>query len=204
MNTWISKASALMGCALLLAGCEPASGTGGFGFLQSGSGGLFSPAAPVRSTVLADGNVTLVAPDGYCIDARSQRATFALMARCDRLGEEDANATAEPVALITATLTPAGEDVTLDAADIVPAGFDVVDRLQRDTRVVVRVVGTPPEKSFHKDHWRGAAEVNGYVLGLALYTDAEMPPLGPYGRLMLDQSLSASQTQSRKTNSEPE
>lgn len=35
---------------------------------------------------MANGALTLVAPEGFCIDKRSLKSSFALLARCDTLG----------------------------------------------------------------------------------------------------------------------
>ena len=73
MNTWTFKGlvTTLATC-LALAGCDAVDGLALSGAFDR---------EPLKTAELADGAITLVPPEGFCIDPRSLKARFALMAR---------------------------------------------------------------------------------------------------------------------------
>ena len=79
MITWTSKSPFAALALLTLSACE-----GGQGFSRGGS--PVAEEKPLRQAILADGAVQVVPPQGYCIDPKSLKSRFALMARCDALG----------------------------------------------------------------------------------------------------------------------
>ncbi len=198
MSTWISKAGLTLALTFGLAACDAPQAGGGLEFLSGGGGGLFEAAAPLEQTDMAGGAVTLVAPSGFCIDRRSVRSNFALMARCDRLGGNPDGSAFEPLALLTATILDKGDASALSEKDVLPDGFKVIDRLNGARSLVLRVDGPPPSQNLNRDHWRGATQVGAYVVGISVYTPADEPPLGPYGRVLLNQSLAATRENSPK------
>ena len=90
---------------LTLSACE-----GGQGFSLGGSTGAAEE--PLRQTILADGAVQVVPPQGYCIDRKSLKSRFALMARCDALGLPDV-VTAAPLGILTLALIETEPDAPL-------------------------------------------------------------------------------------------
>ena len=155
MITWNYK-STLGGLAFLsLAGCDAE---------LSGAG----PNLALPQAQMVSGTVALVPPPGYCIDRRSLKDRFALMARCDKLGAPSASATA-PLGLITVSLS-AGESLP-NPTDIARALSleDVADQSTTADSVVFRASGEPPVAGMGRRHWRGAALVAGQVMGVAVY-----------------------------------
>ena len=82
MITWTSKSPLAALAMLTLSACE-----GGQGFSFGSRGGAADK--PLLQTALAGGAVQVVPPQGYCIDPKSLKRRFALMARCDALGLPD-------------------------------------------------------------------------------------------------------------------
>ena len=82
MNTWSFRAALFALFASLLASCD-------------GAENLFEGVLADRKNTalpqatLAFGAVKLIPPEGYCIDAGNLSNDFAIMARCDTLGDQD-------------------------------------------------------------------------------------------------------------------
>ena len=102
MITWTSKSPLAALAMLTLSACE-----GGQGFSFGGSPD--TPEKPLLQTALAGGAVQVVPPQGYCIDPKSLKRRFALMARCDALGLPDA-VSAAPRGILTLALIEAEAD----------------------------------------------------------------------------------------------
>ncbi|WP_299684055.1 hypothetical protein [uncultured Tateyamaria sp.] len=182
MNTWTSRVCAAVLTCLTLAGCE-----GGFGLPGTGDDdGL-------RSATLGLGAVTLVAPNGFCIDKRSLRARFALMARCDTLGvRADGDV---PLALITATTVPGDTARPITPEDLGTRAETVLDRADRDGLTMVQVRGTPPSPELREIYWRAAGRVGNQIVGLAIYEAQDSAPLGARAPRLLEQTMQLSQAQ---------
>jgi len=172
MITWNSKSLAAGALLLALAGCENPGGTGG---TIAGSA--------LTSAKLARGAVTLVPPVGYCVDKRSLRASFAIMARCDTLG---GTATyGAPLAVITAA--------TVASATSAAAGGSqnetILSRRQLETVTLLRVKGKPPSPNMRDEFWRAVGLVGDQVIGLAIYEAANGADLGELAPELLVQTM---------------
>jgi len=183
MITWTSRPRACRSLAvgaflLALAGCEAPGGAGG---TNAGS--------TLTSARLARGAVTLVPPVGYCVDKRSLRASFAIMARCDTLG---GTATyGAPLAVITAA--------TVASATSAAAGGSpnetVLSRRQLGTVTVLRVKGKPPSPDMSDEFWRAVGLVGNQVIGLAIYEPAGGAGLGEVAPQLLAQTMRRTRAQ---------
>jgi hypothetical protein len=143
MNTWTFKGlvKALATC-LALAGCDAVDGL------------ALSRAfdrEPLKSAELADGAITLVAPEGFCIDPRSLKARFALMARCDTLGGDKGQDA--PLAVITATAVPLTANAFVTIDDLVTEHEAVLSRETLDNLTMVQVQGDPPIENARAVYW---------------------------------------------------
>lgn len=177
----ISEAGAALVAAFLLAACDPAGVSG---------------AAPGRVTVKAGGQpITIAAPAGFCVDARSTSVTstgaFVLLGDCVLLGK-GAPAESRPTvgAALTASVSSGGlgdgGPATQSLADLeryvrTPRGRALVGRggepdrvriLATETRagvlyVLVEDRGAQPITGADPRFWRGFLEVNGRLLGIS-------------------------------------
>ncbi|WP_299285174.1 hypothetical protein [uncultured Tateyamaria sp.] len=178
MSTWTCK-GLIAAAFLALVGCDEAA---------------FGPSSQaLLSADLGNSGVRLVPPQGYCIDRRSLRASFALMARCDTLGGE--RSVAVPLAVITATATPRLDD----AASAATNSETVLGRLRTSTLAMVQVRGTPPSPTLRDVYWRGVGDVGDHVLGLAIYESKDGANLGEQAPELLVQAMqrTLSQTAAR-------
>jgi hypothetical protein len=173
MSTWTSKAAAAVLTALgLLAGCDE---------MQTGG----TPRSQALSQAdMAGGAVTLVPPQGFCIDRRSVEDRFALMARCDRLGASPATAAAAPVGIIAISLLesegaglPRPED-TARAASLTR----IAEPVESEGVLVFRATGPVPVGGMDPRHWRGTARIGDFILGTALYGPANGRTMTEEGR----------------------
>ena len=170
-----------LAAALLLAACDPAGVSG---------------SAPGRVTVNAGGQpITIAAPAGFCVDARSTSVTstgaFVLLGDCVLLGKSTP-ATAGPTvgAALTASVSTGGlgdgGPATQSLADLeryvaTPRGRALVGRggntdrvriLATETRagvlyVLVEDRGAQPITGLDPRFWRGFLEVNGRLVGIS-------------------------------------
>ena len=174
MNTWIFRRFGLIALLLGLAAC---SDEGGFSLLSQGRLFESQPAAPPLARAnLGGGILTLVPPEGFCVDPSTLQDRFALMARCDALGASD-GFSGQPRVLITASLAPPTDDTMMSAADLRTGDERITSQQERDGLTLVQLDGTAPIRDMARTYWRAAAKADGVLLGLALYTleDAEPP-----------------------------
>lgn len=179
MITWTSK-SALAALALLtLSACE-----GGQGFSLPGAP---RGTSALSQTTLADGAVTVVPPAGYCIDRQSLKPRFALMARCDTLGQTEAD-TSLPLAVLTLALVPTEPDAPL------PTPQDVAEALKltqisevggSDGATIFVAEGPVPAVGMSGRHWRGMAQIAGHLVSVTLYGAPQSRALSDEGRALL-------------------
>lgn len=189
MTTWISKTALAGALCLALAACEDIAGVSG-----AQDNGL-------PSASLARGAVSLVPPVGYCIDKRTIRARFALMARCDTLG---GTATfGAPLAVITAaTVDQSAVDASRDAN-----GETILSRRSGDALTLLEINGTPPTPDMRPVFWRAVGLVGDQVIGLAIYEGENGEPLGERAPQLLRETMqrtrarSAVQSRSAQDNS---
>lgn len=166
MTIWNCKRAGLTIGALLLAGCNGAP----MSFMSNLKVPSLGKKALQTETRLSGSRLTLVAPDGYCIDSTNQTAEFALMARCDVLGsEEDVTA---PIAIIAVSVTPPPADGTLPSAEVIAKtkGLSEPTRIrEEDGQVIFRTTGTPPGEGLDETHWRGAALIGDQIVGVGVF-----------------------------------
>ncbi len=168
-------------CCLALTACDD---IGGPGLGATAPEGL-------AFAELGRGAVTLVPPDGFCIDPRSLRASFALIARCDTLGGGQGRG--QPLAIITATTVPS----SAEAASAVGTDQEtVLDETRTDALVLARVRGTPPSPDVRDIYWRAVGQIGDQAVGFALYEASGSPELGALAPDLLIQMMDRTQRKS--------
>lgn len=172
MITWTCKGPAAAIVALsLLAGCDEGQGASFLEGLNPPRTATGPKAAPVTEAQMMGKGFTLVAPRGYCIDPKNLTARFAIMARCDVLGQSNTSLGA-PLGIITASISPARPDTTLPTPDQSARAMglrDVHNTTRHSKSVVFRASGTAPTQDVADQQWRGTALIGGYLIGLAVY-----------------------------------
>ena len=124
------------------------------------------------------GQVTVRGPAGYCIDARSLRATgprqFALLAQCDilRAGQVEGVST---LSFLTVTAVRSDDNTPLPTAQQLAAAFGPATVMRQTQRRGVLLVqlsdgGQKASRNATPVHWRGVMRVPGHTLGLAAYS----------------------------------
>lgn len=187
MNTGTSKGVLVGSLLLALSACED------FAALDL-AGATTGENLALTNATLAGGTVKLVPPSGFCVDKRSLRQTFALMARCDTLGGR--LATDAPLALLTATTVEASGPAQVSTSDFEGASEQVIQREDRDGLALVQVRGTPPSNRMRETYWRAAARIGDQVVGLALYEPSNAPELGGFAVSLLTETVEQTQAQS--------
>ncbi|WP_114292868.1 hypothetical protein [Pseudosulfitobacter sp. DSM 107133] len=157
--------------------------------------------APLREAPMARGALTLVAPEGFCIDRRSLKSSFAVLARCDTLGDPD-GAYGAPLGLITVSLTTAQAGVApISAASLESALSDgkVLDKLETKDAVLLRVQGqAPSRKGLSAVHWRGAGQIGSHLVGLAIYGAEDSGATGREGGRVLNRLMQRTRTRAAR------
>ncbi len=168
----------ILGVLTLLAGCSQS-------FVASQT--------PKRITqvLLAQGDITLIAPRGYCVDERAVRSdqqnSFAVLARCDALGVRGGFPT-QDLALITVTTVANPKGTQPNAKSLAqsanPANVVKTQSLKGRPFVLLEnpdhnVNGASPR------HWRSAFALNGHLVGLALYASEGSDVLATQGANLL-------------------
>ncbi|MCR8825315.1 hypothetical protein NTA49_02070 [Photobacterium sp. TY 1-4] len=172
---------------MALAGCDTGGG---------------ATSAPLRAASMANGEMILVAPEGFCIDRRSLKSSFALLARCDTLGDPD-GAYGAPLGLITVSLsTIPANAAPISAAALQSALSDgsVLDRIETADAVLLRVQGTAPTREgLSATHWRGTGQVGSQRVGLAMYGAGDSAATGREGGRVLDRLMQRTRAQAAAT-----
>lgn len=166
MSTWRFRAALAAGLSLALVACEGGQDGGLLDGLAAAGGER--PVAMSQAR-MAGGALLLVPPLGFCIDARSLKDRFALMARCDTLGAPSA-AGGAPLGLLTVSVSNGARG--LPTADQIGKAANL-ERISAQTSetdaITFRAEGAPPVKGLDPAHWRGAARLGDQVMGIALY-----------------------------------
>ena len=202
MSTWTSKplggVRRLTLCAALLlslAGCLASGPAGQANFAASGDDGANRKApAQKRQVPLFGGEVIVAGPQGYCIDPTSLPKRggghVVLMASCEALTGLPGHSV-EPV-LITVSVLPYRKNATHPdaralAKQMQPARvLDIVDG-DGISLVHLGAGGAQGIDGGDPRHWRAAMEINGHVIGLAVYAARGGRAAGPKGqRLIVD------------------
>lgn len=154
--------------------------------------------AVLRRVALAEGQVIVTPPAGYCVDAASLRAddgtSFALIGSCASLTGDASGIFVEP-AIITLSLSQAtSTDLTIDSTAFQTAlgRGRVLRAINSDDLSLLQVEGgarIPPSAS--PVHWRALMQLNGQVVGLALYGAADGTMTGDQGMAFLLELIDA-------------
>ncbi|AXI40886.1 hypothetical protein [Sulfitobacter sp. SK011] len=194
MTTWTCKGPIAALLLFALTACEDGQGAALFE-------GLSVPPAtgrttkPILQAKLSEGAVILVAPPGFCIDRKSVRKRFALMARCDILGAPQAAGDA-PLAFITVSIQPASPDASLPAVEHLAAASAlsaVSDPQIRNGQLTFRAKGAAPIDGVSNTHWRGTTRIGTQIVGVALYGPEKGRAITGEGRSIVSAVLSRSQ-----------
>lgn len=193
----IRRLALVAAMALPLAGCLATgeAGTGRNSFAASGDDGAGRKApAARRQAALFDGEVVVAGPQGYCIDPTSLRKRggghVVLMASCEALTGTPGHSV-EPV-LMTVSVLPYRKDATPPDARALAKQMQpakVLDRIDGDGVSLVHLGAGGAQGIDGGDprHWRAAMEINGHVIGLAVYAARGGKAAGPKGqRLIVD------------------
>lgn len=148
----------------------------------------------LRNATLGDGTIKLVPPPGFCVDKRSLRQGFAIMARCDILG--GTVSTDAPLAVITATTVAVIGPAQFSTSSFDGASETVLQRDDEGPLALVQVKGTPPSPGMRDTFWRGAAQVGGHVVGFAIYEATDSRDLGTTAPNLLVQTYERTHEQS--------
>jgi hypothetical protein len=168
MTTWICKGAVFAGVLLGLGACDGVETAGLLGSLSS-----IMPAENVAlsETQMANGALTLVPPDGFCIDKSSLRQSFALMARCDKLGAASL-AGGAPVGLITISVTALDPEASLPTPQELAEASKLTElgaEKSKGNALTFSAKGEPPARGLAESHWRGLARVGDQMISLALF-----------------------------------
>ena len=193
MITWTSKRPLAALAMLTLSACE-----GGQGF--SFGGGTGAPDKPLRQTALAGGAVQVVPPQGYCIDPKSLKRRFALMARCDALGLPEV-VTAAPRGILTLALIEAEAEAPLPTPQQV-AEATGLSQLQEAGSIKGATIfvaqGPVPAEGMSPRHWRGMARIGGHVASVTLYGAPQSRAISEEGRALVADLIRQSRSKSAK------
>lgn len=192
MIIWTCKGALAALALTTLAACAAGQGPS---FLD-GLSALGTPreAKPFSQVTMAQGAVTLKAPRGFCIDPRSLKQRFALMARCDTLGAPGAAQDA-PLGLITVSVAPAnnGTDVPTPQDTAAALGLTQVANANATGRgLTFRANGSAPLEGVAETHWRGTTLIGGYVMSVALFGPKGGRAASTEGRGIVEQLMARS------------
>lgn len=174
--------------AFALAGCDTTGAGNALSFLDTGEG---PQNLAVNRAAVAGGDVTILGPDGYCVDASTLRSNtttgFAALASCNILSGGQTGPIVEP-GLVTVTVQPAGDETPTMDALAAALGTELLSQKELSA-VSVGQMATGGETAFDGSdtrHWRGVFVLHGYVVGLALYAPEGSPLVGNQGAAFLN------------------
>jgi len=179
----ITRAVAVGAALVALAACLEAP--------QGGGGSLFAVVSTVSRPVgdplpqapIAGGDLMIRGPEGYCVEGRSLRneasGGFALLASCYVMTGGKQNVPVSPVVMtVSASRAAPGQAVPDRAAlarAFAPARVLTGSTVRGITVVQLASGGAAAVPDADPKHWRGAMELNGYLVLLAVYG-----PVGSY------------------------
>lgn len=177
MTTWTCKGAFAAFALVSLGACDALPDLGTLTASQ--------PDGALSQANMAFGEVTLVPPNGFCIDRASLKQNFALMAPCEVLGAAQAGAGA-PSGILTASFSTAGESIPTPAQTAVALKLDAVnDPITQTAGVTYRAIGDTPADGLSATHWRATAVVGSQTMGLALFGRANGRATSAEGRAIL-------------------
>jgi len=172
----------------LLAGCDALGAGSNLSFLETGDA---TKNLALTRADLAGGAVTVLGPDGYCVDASTLRSTlsggFAAIASCRILSGGQAGTIVEP-GLVTVTVSRARGGVP--TPDALAEALETELLATRElSALAVGQMATGGDTAFDGSdprHWRGTFALGNHVVGLALYAPKGSPLVGPQGAAFLN------------------
>lgn len=132
--------------------------------------------APLARVAIAGGDVVVAGPDGYCVDpttlqSRAERG-FAMIASCNILSDGKVGDPVAPM-LVSVTVGPRGDrgDLPGPRAIASAAGVPLLAAETADGFVAAQLGagGDSVLSGGDPRYWRGAFDLNGRLIGLALY-----------------------------------
>jgi hypothetical protein len=172
----------------MLAGCDALTAGGSLSFLETGD--TAENLALTRAD-LAGGAVTVLGPDGYCVDASTLRSTlsngFAAIASCRILSGGRAGSIVEP-GLVTVIVSSASDGVPTPESLAKVLDTDLLETRELSA-VTVGQMATGGDTAFDGSdprHWRGTFTLGEHVVGLALYAPKGSPLVGAQGAAFLN------------------
>ena len=196
MSIWISdtqrrvRVAACLAATVFVSACIGETGPGALGLLNPKEDATEAQ----RELTLYRDRVVVRAPDGYCVDTvhvtRRPVATVVPLATCSSLTGQG-YAPVEP-ALMTVSVLPRRADAQQPSAADLAATFEPAEVTaieDGDGVALVRVASGGQSRLPEGDpsYWRGAMEINGHLVGLALYGRRGSDLSGQAGRrLILD------------------
>lgn len=157
----------------------------------------------LSSAELVPGRVVAKGPDGYCIDKSSFQSGvsgFALIVPCVALGAEGSGLQTETV-LMTIQAQPRVLSRSEASGDGLAEAFKDMQPLYTETGDGISLIqlgrgGNASIPGGEPKHWRAALSFNGYLVGLALYSEADGIAASEAGKMLLltfaEEVLSAS------------
>lgn len=137
-----------------------------------------SSSSALEAASLDAGEITIRGPAGYCVDAKSLRATgsrqFALLAQCDILKSGEVEGVSS-LSFMTVTAVRSPDDTPLPTAEQLAQTFGparVLRQTSRNGALLVQLSdgGQRASANAVPVHWRGVLQVAGHTLGLAAYS----------------------------------
>jgi hypothetical protein len=197
MTTWTFKHLVALGLLAVLGACDTM--TGGEGLLANLTPpeDAALPAVPLTQAMMMRGSLTLVPPNGYCIDAESLTQSFALMARCEALGATTQNADA-PVGVMTVSLARSVLAPALPSAQELVTAANLgtpTDARQSEQSVVFQTTGTPPSSDLSDTHWRSVSKIGRITMGAALFGPTGQRAVSAAGADLLEEMISRTTAQ---------
>lgn len=192
MTTWTCKGPIAACMLLALSACEGGQGAALFEGLSVNG----PKAKPLSHAKLAGGAFTLVAPRGFCIDSKSVKKQFALMARCDVLGVPQAAGDA-PLAFITVSVLPTSPEKAVPTIQHLAKASrlsNVTDPQIKDGQLIFRATGPAPIDGVSDTHWRGTTQMGGQTIGVALYGPENGRAVSGEGRRIVSAVMLRSQS----------
>jgi hypothetical protein len=201
MNTWNSKPIAALSIIVLLSACDGTdTGTSLLANITPPADAAL-PAVPLTQALMMRGNVTLVPPNGYCIDAESLSQSFALMARCDTLGAATGGAGA-PTGVLTVSLTRSKKNADLPTPQEVTTATSLgtpENTRGNDSSVVFKTTGSAPSPDLSPEHWRSVSKIGNYIMGAALFGPKDRRAVSPEGADLLEEMIKRTMAKTNAT-----
>lgn len=190
MSIWTSRPRVLFACfgvvlASMLSGCLEAVPSETRVLSQS-------KGALGRATIVPD-KLVVAGPKGFCVDRRSLKSGpsggFALVVPCAAL-DEAAGGLGLEAAILTLQAQPQRKEVAQAEAESLARAFAGIQPIYQENGDGMSLVqlakgGDAIVPNGDPKHWRAALSFNGYLVGLALYSEKGGIASGDEGKALL-------------------